>query len=268
MRKALWSLLFASLVVIGCNNSAPEPKTPEEAKPTSAEGSGDKPVDPAAGMKVKKTVNKPGKGPKAEAGDSVYVTYEGKLKSGKVFDSSEKSGGNPFNVTLGAGQVIKGWEQGLEGAQKGEELTLDIPYQLAYGEAGSGETIPPKSDLIFDITVHAVLKQEDSDVVVRSKPSKVGTGRAVKEGDKITVDYTVKLVNGKEVDSTADQGQAFTFTVGEGETLPGIDAGVVGMKLGEKRELLIPPRLGLPYGNAKIPGQSPILVDIEIKSIK
>jgi len=79
----------------------------------------------------------------------VSVHYAGRLVDGKEFDSSFKRQ-SPFQFRLGAGMVIKGWDQGLEGACVGEKRTLRIPASLGYGSAGAGGLIPGGATLIFD----------------------------------------------------------------------------------------------------------------------
>jgi FKBP-type peptidyl-prolyl cis-trans isomerase len=91
-----------------------------------------------------------GTGATAQAGDTVAVHYTGRLKNGRVFDSSHDSG-EPFIFVLGAGQVIKGWDLGVAGMKEGGKRKLIIPSELAYGERGSGRTIPPNSELEFDV---------------------------------------------------------------------------------------------------------------------
>lgn len=264
MRTALASSLLAVIVLAGCNGSSSSPSSTATGGDKTSPATSPSP-EATSNAKVKVTVSKKGSGAKAEPGDTLWVSYVGKLKSGKEFDSTEKGGGKPFPVTLGAGQVIKGWEEGLEGAQEGSKLTLDIPYQLAYGEAGSGENIPPKSDLLFDLDVHCIIKAAD-EAVIRSTPVKPGSGPAIAEGDKVTMDYAIKLVNGLEIDKTKDK--PFSFTVGNKETLKGIDAAVVGLKAGGVQDLFIPPKLGLIYGNQVIPANSPLLVHVEIKKVE
>jgi peptidylprolyl isomerase len=90
-----------------------------------------------------------GKGPKAKVGDTVTVDYTGKLKNGKVFDSSK--GRAPFEFVLGKDMVIKGWDQGLLGMRAGGKRKLTIPPELAYGDKGAGGVIPPNATLIFDV---------------------------------------------------------------------------------------------------------------------
>ena len=95
-----------------------------------------------------------GSGPESKNGDNISVDYTGMLTDGKVFDSSV--GRAPFTLTLGAGQVIKGWEQGLLGMKVGEKRKLTIPSDLAYGKSGYPGAIPPDATLIFDVELKAI----------------------------------------------------------------------------------------------------------------
>ena len=97
-----------------------------------------------------------GKGKAAEQGDKVAVQYVGVLRSnGKEFDSSWKRG-QPFEVTLGQGAVIQGWDQGLVGIKKGGRRRLIIPSELAYGAQGSPPSIPANAALVFDIDAEKI----------------------------------------------------------------------------------------------------------------
>lgn len=99
---------------------------------------------------------KVGTGAPAQAGSNVTVQYTGWLESnGKKFDSSYDRS-QPFQVTLGQGQVIKGWDEGLIGMKAGGMRRLIIPASLAYGAAGSPPTIPANATLIFDVTMVSV----------------------------------------------------------------------------------------------------------------
>jgi FKBP-type peptidyl-prolyl cis-trans isomerase len=104
---------------------------------------------PPGPEKLEKVDEVVGKGPEAKTGDKVKVHYTGTLMNGKQFDSSV--GKDPFSFTIGQGMVIKGWDEGVPGMKVGGKRKLTIPWQLAYGEAGSGEKIPPKAALKFDI---------------------------------------------------------------------------------------------------------------------
>lgn len=102
---------------------------------------------------------KMGPGPEAKAGQKVKVDYTGWLDvkgaKGKKFDSSVDRG-QKFEFALGAGQVIKGWDEGVVGMKVGGKRTLYIPAKLGYGARGAGADIPPNADLIFDVELFEV----------------------------------------------------------------------------------------------------------------
>lgn len=92
-------------------------------------------------------------GTKVTAGKKVAVHYTGYLTDGKKFDSSVERG-EPIELTVGIGQVIKGWDEGLQNLRQGEKARLIIPAALGYGAAGAGGgVIPPNADLIFDVEI-------------------------------------------------------------------------------------------------------------------
>ena len=104
---------------------------------------------------LKIEVMQEGNGDVAEHGQRVTVHYVGRLTNDTLFDAS-KPRGQPFSFTIGAGQVIKGWEQGVAGMKIGEMRRLTIPAELGYGAAGAGGVIPPNATLVFDIELLAV----------------------------------------------------------------------------------------------------------------
>ena len=91
-----------------------------------------------------------GKGASASSGNDVVVHYVGWLTDGKQFDSS-RARRDPLDFALGAGDVIKGWDQGIEGMKQGGKRKLTIPAALAYGEHGCGGVIPPHATLVFEV---------------------------------------------------------------------------------------------------------------------
>lgn len=119
-------------------------KTEEDVKPKKEK----KTTKQLAGGLVVET-KKEGAGNGAKKGQRVGMYYIGKLTNGKVFDQNTK--GKPLWFRLGAGEVIKGWDNGISGMKKGEERRLTIPAPLAYGKRGAPPDIPPNATLVFDI---------------------------------------------------------------------------------------------------------------------
>jgi FKBP-type peptidyl-prolyl cis-trans isomerase len=133
----------------------------DAAPPSSAAGASASahpsaaPPPPGPPEKITSTVITPGKGASvAKDGDKVSVHYVGTFPDGKKFDSS-RDRGQPFEFTLGKGQVIQGWDEGVAGMKVGEKRKLVIPPSLAYGPSGR-PGIPPNSTLVFEIELLAI----------------------------------------------------------------------------------------------------------------
>ncbi len=108
----------------------------------------------SSGLRYK--ITDKGNGNSAVVGKNVKVHYKGQLIDGTVFDSSFKRN-EPIEFTLGIGQVIKGWDEGLALLSEGDKARFIIPSDLAYGEAGAGGVIPPNANLIFDVELVSVI---------------------------------------------------------------------------------------------------------------
>lgn len=98
---------------------------------------------------------KVGTGPVAKAGQTVTVNYTGWLTNGQKFDSSVDRN-EPFTFHLGAGEVIKGWDEGVQGMKVGGKRKLTMPPSLGYGARGAGGVIPPNATLIFEVELLGV----------------------------------------------------------------------------------------------------------------
>lgn len=118
-----------------------------QANALGGEMSAPKPRTTASGLQITDLVV--GQGEEAKAGQTVSVNYRGTLVNGKEFDSSYGRG--PFSFPLGAGRVIKGWDEGVAGMRVGGKRKLVIPSDLAYGSRGAGGVIPPDATLIFEV---------------------------------------------------------------------------------------------------------------------
>lgn len=114
-----------------------------------------KKVTTASGLQYE--IFAPGNGAIAKAGDVVSVHYTGWITDGTKFDSSVDRG-QPIEFLLGARQVIKGWDEGVEGMKVGEERRLTIPSSLAYGDQPRGKIIPAGATLIFDVELIDIVK--------------------------------------------------------------------------------------------------------------
>jgi peptidylprolyl isomerase len=217
---------------------------------------------------------KEGDGETPQTGQTCIVHYTGWIwennTKGKEFDSSKKRN-SPFGFHVGEHQVIKGWDEGVSTMKVGGKRELLIPAELAYGERGAGGVIPPNATLLFEVELLGVMKKTDSGLEYRD--IKVGDGRSPKTGQTCVMHYTGWLwqnSKGKKFDSSVDRGEPFPFVIGTREVIAGWDEGVSTMKVGGKRELLIPSKLG--YGargsGRDIPPNAALLFEVELLEVK
>ena len=160
MRKgSTTTSLYDSSPTPSASATASESATPvATATPAGSPTATPKPgpvIKTASGLQYQEEVV--GTGATATSGHMVAVKYTGSLTNGKVFDSTDNHGGQPFTFNLGAGEVIKGWDEGVAGMKVGGKRKLIIPASLGYGsqDVGNG-LIPPNSTLIFEVELVAV----------------------------------------------------------------------------------------------------------------
>jgi peptidylprolyl isomerase len=221
-----------------------------------------------------------GEGPAAASGDTVFVNYVGVLSAdGTRFDGNY--GSDPFVVTLGQGMVIPGWDQGLAGMQAGGRRQLDIPADLAYGDRGAGESIPPDSALSFVVDMIAVIPAVDAadkpaitidasenvdELIVTDLVD--GTGAVVEAGSKVVLHLVgFRADTGEEVASTWESPQPLSFELTEGGSLPGLIEGLEGMKVGGRRQLHVPfAEAWGPEGQTEIglPAETDVIIVVDL----
>ncbi len=196
-----------------------------------------------------------GNGTAAADGDTVIVHYVGvRSVDGTEFDNSFDRG-RSFPVTLGVGQVIQGWDQGLVGVKQGARRQLDIPADLAYGDTPQGDIIQAGDALTFVIDVVAVIPKSDpADAPVISIPPTanqaeqtfvdliVGDGVGIEPGQTVAVQLVAfSAVDGAQLDSSWEAGGTpLTFVPGSRQLPPGLEKAVEGMKVGGRRQVDIP----------------------------
>jgi len=149
MKLATTALAALALAASAGAASAQDPKPAAAAGATeAAAAAGEAVVTTASGLKYEDL--KVGDGAEAKSGDRVQVHYTGWLENGTKFDSSVDRG-QPFAFPLGAGRVIRGWDEGVAGMKVGGKRKLTIPPALGYGERGAGGVIPPNATLVFEV---------------------------------------------------------------------------------------------------------------------
>ena len=196
-----------------------------------------------------------GTGPAAANGDTVVVNYVGvRSADGTEFDNSYDRG-IPFPVTLGVSPVIKGWDQGLVGVKTGGRRQLDIPADLAYGDA------PPSTDVIkagdaltFVVEVVTVIPKPDpadtpniSIPPTANQPTQtfvdliLGDGATLQAGQTVALQFLAfSAATGQQIASSWEEGAPMTFVPGGGQLPPGLEKAVDGMKVGGRRQVTIP----------------------------
>lgn len=264
-------------------DASAEPVVADEATPTESiqpiEG---ETMNTASGLAY--TEIEAGDGPTPQVGDIVAVHYTGTLTNGVVFDSSHQRN-EPISFPLGMGRVIAGWDEGIGLMKQGGKARLTIPPELGYGAQGAGGVIPPNATLIFDVELVDILPGapanptavDEADYTTTESGLQyydftVGDGASPQAGQTVVVHYTGWLLDGgTKFDSSLDRGQAFPFTIGVGQVIPGWDEGVMSMQVGGKRQLVIPSDLAYGPGGAGggvIPPNATLVFEVELLDVQ
>ncbi|KAL2080412.1 hypothetical protein ACEWY4_024205 [Coilia grayii] len=200
---------------------------------------------------------------KSAVGDFMRYHYNGSLLDGTFFDSSY-SRNRTYDTYVGKGYVIAGMDQGLLGVCIGERRRVTIPPHLAYGEEGTGTKIPGSAVLVFDVHVIDFHNPSDTVTITSTKPE--ACSPISKNGDYVKYHYNASLLDGTDIDSTYRYGKTYNVVLGAGQVIIGMEQGLMGMCVGEKRRLVIPPHLG--YGergvDGEVPGSAVLVFDVEL----
>lgn len=217
-----------------------------------------------------------GTGDAATEGDQVFIHFHGWLSTGELFASSILVE-QPIEFTIGDGEVIAGWEEGIQGMKVGGERQLVVPPELAFGNEGAG-SIPPGETITLEVELLLIAPEpqdvpdEDfttTDTGLQYFDFEVGTGEEATPGSVVNVHYDGWLANGYLFDTSYLRGAPISFVLGSGQVIAGWDEGIEGMRVGSRRQLQIPPALGYgAQGRGVIPPNAPLTFEVELMSVE
>ncbi len=218
-----------------------------------------------------------GDGPTPQAGDIILMNVIGSLPDGTEIVNTHQQG-QPVSAIMGREQLLPGWEEGVSLMKAGGSAKLVLPPELAFGEEGYG-IIPPNSQIVMDVELLSVepppvptnISADDLSTTesgLQFFDITLGEGVEVEEGSTVITHYTI-WVKGEPEDTfivSSSNNQPITFVVGNMDIVfPGWNEGVVGMKPGGKRLLVIPPELALgESGGGDIPPNATLVMEIEL----
>ncbi|HLG03149.1 MAG TPA: FKBP-type peptidyl-prolyl cis-trans isomerase [Bacteroidia bacterium] len=230
---------------------------------------------------IKYVVTATGNGPAPKKGDWISLLFEGKLVNDSVFDASYRQGNVPLRFHLMNKEVIAGWDSVMQHLRAGDKATMVIAPEFGYGARQNGK-IPPNSTLIFKVEIIDVPPKPTpwnaagKDTITTASGLKMvlfeshpDSARPV-PGQKVVVDYSGFLLNGKMVDSSIERGQPYRFQLGRGLVIRGGDEGIALMRKGEKAKLIIPYQLAYGDGGRPpvIPPKSDLVFDLHLIDFK
>jgi peptidylprolyl isomerase len=251
-----------------------------KAAPVPTEVAADKLTKTASGLQYYDLAT--GDGTESAKSRTVSTNYTVWIKTDKGYNYVDQSDtGKPMTFVIGRGDtVFAGWEEGATGMKVGGKRLLVVPPDLGMGAQGNA-MIPANSTLVMEIELTDVkeprvaTKVEEKDFTTTASglkfyDLKVGTGESPKAGQTVVVHYTGWLTDGTQFDSSVDRGEPFSFVLGAGKVIPGWDEGLLTMKVGGKRQLVIPAALG--YGDQgsgnTIPPGAVLVFEVELLEIK
>uniref|UniRef100_A0A672G0V9 peptidylprolyl isomerase n=1 Tax=Salarias fasciatus TaxID=181472 RepID=A0A672G0V9_SALFA len=200
----------------------------------------------------------------AKGGDHVRYHYNATFTDGKTFDSR----GGAKVALLGEGKLLAGVEKGLQGMCVNERRKITVPPHLAYGSTGAGDVVPPDATLVFEIQLLDLWNQADL-VVTKTITTPRDCKRSVMRTDFVRYHFNGTLLDGTTFDSSYTRKQTHDSLVGEGWLIKGMDEGLLGMCVGEIRNIVIPPfkAYGEKGSGTEIPSQATLVYDVMLVDI-
>ncbi|XP_034566734.1 peptidyl-prolyl cis-trans isomerase FKBP10 [Notolabrus celidotus] len=195
--------------------------------------------------------------------DFIRYHFNGSFHTdGKKFDSSHDRG-KAFISQVGLGRLIMGMDRGLLGMCVNEHRRITIPPHLAYGSVGTGGVIPPDAVLVYDVLLLDVWNEEDK-VQTRTLSKPASCNRSAVASDYIRYHYNGTLLSGEAFDSSYSRNVTYDTYLGQGDLIKGMDEGLLGMCVGERRIIIVPPFLA--YGESGygtlVPPQATLVFEV------
>jgi peptidylprolyl isomerase len=251
-----------------------------EPAPVPTEIASDQLTQSTSGLQYYEIIE--GEGPESTQNSTVSTNYIIWVKTDQGYNFVDRStAGSPLSFVLGRGDMVfPGWDEGATGMKVGGKRLLVIPPDLGLGSENN-DIIPANSTLVMEIELTDVKEpqiatQVDEQDLTTTESGlkyydlKTGTGDTPEAGQTVVVHYTGWLADGTQFDSSLDRGETFSFVLGAGNIIPGWDEGLTTMKVGGKRQLVIPPELG--YGDqgagSVIPPGATLIFEVELLEIK
>ncbi|XP_076000420.1 peptidyl-prolyl cis-trans isomerase FKBP10-like [Genypterus blacodes] len=200
-------------------------------------------------------------------GDYIRYHYNGTFQDGTPFDSSYKRN-STYNTYVGVGYVIPGMDKALQGVCTGEKRRVTVPPHMAYGGEGVSDLIPKSAVLVFDIHVIDFHNPKDPvHIEVTHKPRECsGTSEA---DDLIHYRYNCSLMDGTLLYSSDQYDSPAVTTLGADQVIPGLEEGLIGMCVGERREVVIPPHWGHgENGAGSVPSSAVLFFELELVELQ
>uniref|UniRef100_A0A2D4PI29 peptidylprolyl isomerase n=2 Tax=Micrurus surinamensis TaxID=129470 RepID=A0A2D4PI29_MICSU len=198
-----------------------------------------------------------------QVSDFVRYHYNGTFLDGTLFDSSHNRM-RTYDTYVGIGWLIPGMDKGLLGMCVGEKRIITVPPFLAYGEDGNGKEIPGQASLVFDVALLDLHNPKDKVNIEKLYVPK-SCERQTQIGDFLRYHYNGTLLDGTVFDSSYSQNQTYDTYIGKGYVIAGIDEGLLGACVGEKRRIIIPPHVGYgEEGKGNIPGSAVLVFEVHL----